>query len=100
MQVLDYLYEDERVDVFLKPVTAAEAPDYADVVTDPMDLGTVEKRLEQYYYETPGVLDLFGAPFIAFAKDVKQVWANCLLYNDKVSEIAKYAHMMPTAHKL
>jgi hypothetical protein len=91
MQVLDYLYEDERVDVFLEPVTDAVAPGYSDIVTDPMDLGKVEKRLEEFYYEKPAVLDLFGSSAIAFCADVRLVWSNCCLYNDKSSEIAQYA---------
>jgi hypothetical protein len=72
----------------------AVAPGYSDIVTDPMDLGKVEKRLAEGFYETPAVLDKFGAPFIAFCADVRLVWSNCCLYNDKSSEIAQYAQAL------
>lgn len=48
------------------------APGYFDVVTQPMDLGTVRLKLQESKYKD------FGA----FAADVKLVFTNCQLYNE------------------
>lgn len=36
---------------FLKPVSDEEAPGYSDVITTPMDFGTVERKLKVCYYQ-------------------------------------------------
>ena len=60
---------------FMKPVSAEEATDYYDVITDPIDFHTIGKRLEGGYYETAQ----------SFEDDVTRVFANCKKYNDKDS---------------
>lgn len=45
--------------------------DYHDVIKEPMDLGTIRKKLSHNYYS--GVRD--------FAYDMNLVWKNCYKYN-------------------
>ena len=37
--------------IFMAPVDPREVPDYFSVVKEPMDLGTIQKRLEQGFYD-------------------------------------------------
>lgn len=59
--------------IFMAPVDLREVPDYFSIVKEPMDLGTIRKRLEQGFYENPR----------DFAEDMRLVWSNCALYNKK-----------------
>jgi len=65
--------------IFMAPVDPREVPDYFTVVKKPMDLGTIQKRLEEGFYESSR----------DFAEDVRLVWSNCSLYNKKGEYIAK-----------
>ena len=61
---------------------ALRIPDYHTIVKEPMDLGTVEKRLDSGHYHA--VED--------FISDVKLVWYNAMMYNkqgDLVHEAAR-----------
>ena len=49
--VLSGLRRHEEGWVFDEPVTEAIAPGYFEVVTDPMDYVTVEKKLEEHVYK-------------------------------------------------
>ena len=46
-------------------------PDYTTVIKKPMDLGTIETKLEARAYQHPG----------EFIDDTRLVWANARLYN-------------------
>jgi histone acetyltransferase len=66
---------------FVKPVNKNEVPDYYDVITTPMDLSTVEERLEQDYYAAPKNL----------VDDLKLIFSNCRQYNDATTVYNKCA---------
>ncbi|KAF2818928.1 histone acetyltransferase GCN5 [Ophiobolus disseminans] len=66
---------------FLKPVDKDEVPDYYKTVSSPMDLTTMEERLESGFYTTPKL----------FIDDLKLVFANCRLYNDATTIYVKCA---------
>jgi len=66
---------------FLKPVDPNLYPDYYTIVTDPMDLGTIKKRVDNSMYTEPD----------EFESDLGLVWSNCYLYNGENSEVAKMA---------
>ncbi|KAJ1730101.1 hypothetical protein LPJ61_003199 [Coemansia biformis] len=72
LPVMDELIEqrDPR-GVLGRPVSEEEAPDYRDVITEPMDLGTVRRKLLDGAY---GTVD-------AFERDLGLVVNNCLRYN-------------------
>jgi hypothetical protein len=54
--------------------------DYPNIVKRPMDLGTVKKNMEEGKYETVEEV----------ARDIRQVWTNCMAYNQDGSE---YYHL-------
>lgn len=58
--------------LFLNPVLEVYAPGYFDVVKSPMDLGTIETKLNSGQYTT---MD-------QFATDVEQIFVNAYLYAD------------------
>lgn len=55
--------------------------DYFDVIKEPMDLGTIRKKLGHNYY--PTLKD--------FVYDMNLVWNNCYTYNGDEHEISKCA---------
>lgn len=66
---------------FLKPVDGDEVLDYYNVITSPMDLSTMEERMEQNLYTNPR--ELIG--------DLKLIFSNCRKYNDTTTVYAKCA---------
>lgn len=66
---------------FVAPVNANDVPDYYTVITNPMDLSTMESKLENNQYNT--VDDL--------VQDAQLVFDNCKLYNPASSPYAKCA---------
>jgi histone acetyltransferase len=66
---------------FLNPVNKDEVPNYYNVITSPMDLSTIEERLEHDAYATPRDM----------LKDLKLIFSNCRQYNDATTVYAKCA---------
>ncbi|KAL4867508.1 hypothetical protein BDV12DRAFT_209875 [Aspergillus spectabilis] len=66
---------------FLYPVNKDEVADYYDVITSPMDLSTIESRLEHDDYGSPKEL----------VRDLKLIFSNCRQYNDAKTVYAKCA---------
>ena len=56
---------------FLQRVARREAPDYFDVVKNPMDLGTISKKLRSSSYKSKA----------SFMRDLDLIWDNCFFYN-------------------
>eukprot|EP00736_Rhodelphis_marinus_P009427 Rmarinus@m.22081 len=59
---------------FLEPVKADEVPDYFDVIKDPIDLKTLEERLDKgppFFYKSKEI----------FVADIRRMVNNCRLYN-------------------
>ena len=73
---LRLICKHKEADAFLDPVDyeALGLDDYPSIVTHPMDLGTVTKRLEGGHYDSTTVVRDVAA-------DVDQIWANCFEYN-------------------
>lgn len=69
---------------FLKPVDKDEVPDYYNTITSPMDLSTMEERLDQGFYTSPQIL----------IDDLKLIFNNCRQYNDSSTIYAKCASTM------
>ncbi|KAL8355181.1 hypothetical protein RB601_000809 [Gaeumannomyces tritici] len=70
---------------FLKPVNKDEVPDYYNVIAQPMDLSTIEERLDQNeVYPTPKEL----------VADIKLVIDNCRQYNDSTTVYHKCANKL------
>ncbi|RJE20221.1 Histone acetyltransferase [Aspergillus sclerotialis] len=66
---------------FLNPVNKDEVPDYYNIISTPMDLSTLEDRLENDFYTAPKDL----------VADLKLIFSNCRQYNDATTVYAKYA---------
>jgi hypothetical protein len=56
---------------FLKPVQKRDAPNYYDLIKNPMDLSTMTKKLRSFAYNSKS----------DFVKDLDLIWSNCLEYN-------------------
>lgn len=56
---------------FLTKVNKREVPDYFDVIKNPMDLGTVGKKLKAFVYNSKQ----------DFLDDLQLIWSNCFKYN-------------------
>jgi len=77
LKVLRELQDDATSDPFWEPVDEEYYTDYGDVVDEPMDLGSIARRVSVGFYAHPE----------EFAEDVRKVWSNCQLYNDESLEI-------------
>ncbi|EED85385.1 predicted protein [Postia placenta Mad-698-R] len=63
--------DNRDAEAFLKPVSKAEVPDYYDVITNPMDLQTMLKKVKQKQYKSKK----------EFKDDLDLIWSNCFTYN-------------------
>jgi hypothetical protein len=61
--VLNRIKSDGYANIFLEPVSLDHFPDYEEVIDQPMDLGTVERKLDDRKYQSPE----------QFARDVRKV---------------------------
>lgn len=69
---------------FLRPVTAAEVPDYYDHIKYPMDLKTMGERLKKGYYQTRRL----------FMADMARIFLNCRFYNSPDTEYYRCANSL------
>lgn len=77
------LSEHEASWPFLAPVDVVglELDDYLTIITHPMDLGTINRKLCDQEYRRIG----------DFISDVRLVWSNCKRYNNETLEVHKLA---------
>lgn len=78
-QILNLLVAHKFADPFKEPVDSVKLgiPDYPVKVKEPMDLGTVRKKLKAREYKNPA----------AFEADIRKIWHNSFLYNPKHTQI-------------
>lgn len=69
---------------FLQPVSRKEVPDYYEVIEEPMDLSTMEVKLENNAYET----------FDDFIYDCRLIFNNCRQYNGENTTFYKNANKL------
>lgn len=69
--VLELRGYTEHSTAFLNKVTKRDVPDYYNIIKNPMDLGTLMKKLKNLEYKSKK----------EFADDVALIWQNCLTYN-------------------
>ena len=94
---------------FVEPVNPTLVPDYYSIISQPMDLGTVQKRLKADHYSNPkefcevwfllpgrrsarivpAVSQCQGSETGPSMQDVRLVWANCVKYNGVNSVVGK-----------
>ncbi|KAI0669507.1 hypothetical protein C8Q78DRAFT_1040274 [Trametes maxima] len=63
--------DNRDAEAFLKPVSKTEAPDYYDIISTPMDLQTMLKKVKQRQYKSKK----------EFKDDLDLIWSNCYTYN-------------------
>lgn len=66
---------------FVDPVSAEDAPDYHQIVQNPMNLSTVLEKVKSGEYATPAEVEA----------DVELIWKNAALYNGLEHPVAKAA---------
>ncbi|KAI0007611.1 hypothetical protein F4779DRAFT_591138 [Xylariaceae sp. FL0662B] len=69
---------------FLNPVNKDEVADYYEVIKEPMDLSTMETKLEADQYATPE----------EFVRDARLIFDNCRKYNNETTPYAKSANKL------
>ncbi|KAH0481705.1 MAG: uncharacterized protein KVP18_004615 [Porospora cf. gigantea A] len=69
---------------FKKPVSPDEAPDYHEVIKNPMDLQTVKRKAKDKQYPKPQ----------AFLQDMMLIFDNCRFYNREDTIYYKYANTL------
>jgi hypothetical protein len=88
-QILAALRAEDRAEAFLSPAveqmrespdtfTQEDIADYEQTIAEPMDLGTVQQKLEQGAYG--------GGQHALFARDVKLIFENCMRYTPDEQE--------------
>lgn len=83
--VMDLRNTPESAAPFLNKVSKREAPNYYDVIKEPMDLSTVLRKLRAFQYNSKQ----------DFVRDLDLIWSNCLTYNsDPAHFLRKHAIAM------
>ncbi|KAI9033629.1 PHD-zinc-finger like domain-containing protein [Phycomyces nitens] len=89
--VLVQLMEIDKKDMFHYPVTAEVAPDYNDIIKNPMSFFDIRERLSAHKYTS---LDQFEG-------DIKLIWKNSMTYNKPDTMYFKMAQKLEkTAEEL
>ena len=81
VRFLSQIQDHKQAWPFLKPVSRDDVPDYYKVIETPMDLSTVEEKLEGDSYNSPKDL----------VDDLKLIFGNCKRYNDATTVYFKCA---------
>lgn len=78
-KLMSVLWRAPHAWIFHEPVDPVKLniPDYFEIVKNPMDLGTVKKKLNNNAYESAE----------RFLGDIEQVFTNCRLYNPPNSDV-------------
>ncbi|CAG8469000.1 7838_t:CDS:10 [Acaulospora morrowiae] len=72
--VIEEIMSLDKNDIFAKPVSAEEVPDYYFHIKNPMDFGTIQKKVEAHEYS-------FGSGFQGFKDDLELTFQNAMTYN-------------------
>ena len=85
MDALTKMGNHDSYDLFFEPVGEDEAPGYSDIVTNPMDFGTMKNKVQK------GVYGDGSTAVAALYEDFLLCMENCALYNDVEGEVMEEA---------
>lgn len=85
--IIDKLQKKDSYGAFAEPVDANEVPDYYDVIKEPMDFGTIRKRISSGFYTS---LELFE-------KDIFAICSNAMTFNAAGTVYHRQARAIKTA---
>jgi hypothetical protein len=83
-KLLKQIQQHKNAWPFLRPVDERQVPDYYTIINEPMDLTTIEGKLNQQAYDS----------LTFFIGDVTKIFDNCRYYNDKRSAITHCADLL------
>lgn len=83
--VVNRLISEVIAEPFRDPLDVESIPDYLEIISTPLDLGTIAGRLHRREYY------IGGSAHCLLQADVKMVFTNCMTYNQEGSEIYKAA---------
>lgn len=69
--IVTLLMNNHLSEIFRRPVTKKDAPDYARAVLRPIDLATIQRNIKAGKYGSLGELE----------RDLRKMLANCFVYN-------------------
>lgn len=86
LSTLRYLKKRPEAGPFVQPVdpVALGIPHYADIISQPMDMGTIERKLQNHQYASSD----------DFAADMRLIWQNCYTFNGRESAISLWAQTL------
>ena len=95
LEMVQHLMEYDFGYMFQEPVDVQAIPEYATVVQQPMDLGTIADRLVDGHYAKlyDAERKSWNNVIVQVIKDVERVWHNCFTFNFEGSSIYRMAEM-------
>lgn len=89
MKILSICWKLKGAFWFYEPVDPVKFGilNYFDIITKPMDMGTIKKKLNYNAYNSPQ----------QFVEDMRQVFKNCYQYNGEQHEISTCAREVQSA---
>lgn len=75
-EIVNELMKIDECLPFLKPVSKKLVPDYFDIISHPMDFGTIRNKINRFMYKEPSEM----------VNDVRQIFTNCFEYNKKTTQ--------------
>ncbi len=75
LAALDRIQKRDVNRIFAEPVDPVAVPGYLDIIKEPMDLGTIRRRIEEGAYTS----------FAQVVRDTDLIWRNCFYFNPPAS---------------
>jgi len=79
--IIDQMFADNSSWPFRDPVGNDVAPDYYEIIKEPVDLKTMRERVNEGHYDS----------IMKFVGDVERIFNNCRIYNKKDTVYYKMA---------